>query len=312
MQSIDRSYFRWYVILLLSVLLFFNGCVCEDTSASEENELCVPDCSEKCGKNANITESSGFLTNRWEFPWSVAIFRIALVAGRTKNIFLCGGTLVGRDAVLTTAECVLHETTASLRVYVGQWDLAERIEGSEEILEVEKKVIHPCYKLLSKQHNLALLILDDNVQLRPSVNRVCIAEAEQQYEHDHHCYTVGWGTEFINGTNQLRKLKVRLIPHNDCQKSLRAFLRLREYELVPEAVCAVADDDIELSVKDYPCSRIIGSGLVCTEGSRTDQFYLVGVGSDLSRNCSHRNVPPDLFMDVRKYTGWIDNELTRR
>uniref|UniRef100_A0A2M4DQM7 Putative trypsin-like serine protease n=1 Tax=Anopheles darlingi TaxID=43151 RepID=A0A2M4DQM7_ANODA len=134
MQSTDRSYFRWYVILLLSVLLFFNGCVCEDKSASEENELCNPDCSEKCGKNANITESTGFLTNRWEFPWSVAIFRDALVAGQMpKHILLCGGTLVGRDAVLTTAECVLHKTTASLRVYVGQWDLGERIEGSEEV-----------------------------------------------------------------------------------------------------------------------------------------------------------------------------------
>ncbi|ETN60484.1 hypothetical protein AND_007893 [Anopheles darlingi] len=273
-------------------------------SESEEEEE-EHDWSEQCGKNANITESTGFLTNRREFPWSVAIFRIALVAGRTKNIFLCGGTLLEDGTVLTSVECVRHQPKASLRVQFGRWDLGESNERGTKVLEVEEIVIHQDYKPSSKQDNIALLFLADNVRFGPSVNRVCIGEKKHRYDTDYHCYTVGWGTRFINGANRLQKMKTFLAPTNECQESIRRHTLLSRFELSPKDVCT---DAVDAMGTDYPCARITGSALVC---AKNNQYFLVGIASYSLRKCSRTNVN-DVFVDVREYSAWIDGHIRSR
>ncbi|XP_035787553.1 ovochymase-2-like [Anopheles albimanus] len=264
------------------------------------------DWSEQCGRNTNVTEGAGHLVNRWEFPWAVAIFRIGLVAGRQKNIFLCGGTLLEDHTILTSVECVRHQRKASLRVQFGRWDLGESDERGVKVLEVEEIVLHPEYKPSSKQHNVALLFLADNVRFGRSVNRVCIAEPDHRYDVEHLCYTVGWGTRFINRSNRLQKLKSFVALPNDCQESIRRYTLLSRFELSPEDVCAEAVETIGPS---YPCARVTGSALVCANANQ--QYFLVGIASYSLRKCSSASVN-DVFVDVRQYTEWIDGHVRAR
>ncbi|XP_050093156.1 phenoloxidase-activating factor 2-like [Anopheles aquasalis] len=277
--------------------------VVEDSESLEDEQS---DWSEQCGKNSNVTESAGFLANRWEFPWSVAIFRSVWLAGKWRNVFLCGGTLLEDHTILTTVECVRHQLKASLRVHVGRWDLGNTDEKGKKVLEVEEVVLHPDYKPSSKQNNIALLFLADNVRFGSSVNRVCLAEREHRYDVEHLCYTVGWGTKFVNEVKQLQKLKTFLALRNDCQESIRRYTSLSKFELSPADVCTEAVDTID---GNYPCARITGSGLVCAKGNQ--QHFLVGIASYSLRKCSNASVN-DVFVDVRQYTEWIDGHVRAR
>ncbi|ETN60485.1 hypothetical protein AND_007894 [Anopheles darlingi] len=278
-----------------------------ECATSETCEIVKPTCTMQnstpttCGLRGNIHESTDIRANRWEFPWSVAIFRVTTMFGRPFNVFLCGGTLLEDRKIVTTAECVDQERTGQLRVHLGRWDMGARSEECSQVLRVTKIVIHKDYNAMSRKNNIALLLLNsDTIQWFSSVNPVCLPTTAMSGQSDP-CYIVGWDTMPTLSVNYLLKFKVKTSKSlQDCQKSVQTNYPSLAYELSPEHGCASVVKPMD---KHYPCERVTGSGLVC-KSSATAQYYLRGVALSALRNCSLSSIN-DLFVGVNKYTDWI-------
>ena len=90
-----------------------------------------------------------------EFPWLVAIF--------LNGQFLCGGSLLSSQTVLTAAHC-LHEfrhgviENSQIKVHVGEHDVS-RVDGEEKI-EVFGFTLHPLNNIWTGYNDFAIIQLD--------------------------------------------------------------------------------------------------------------------------------------------------------
>ncbi|XP_052871860.1 inactive CLIP domain-containing serine protease A30-like [Anopheles cruzii] len=269
----------------------------------------TPDCededwSQQCGEKADVEESMDLVqTNRWEFPWSVAVFSIIEIGNRRMNQFLCGGSVIEDGIVVTAAKCVRNEKNSTLRVQFGKWDLTDRTEQCVQELSVEEIVIHPKFVPSSRQHNIALLFLDDNARLGRWVNRVCLPEPQQNVGSTELCYIVGWNT-IPKSSNPLFKLRVELQNPRDCESAIRRHASLPNFKFPAENTCTAYLDEL----KNHPCARAEGSGLICESPDRRGQFFLVGIASYALRIC--QNVTEvNVFVSIKPYKQWIDKHM---
>ncbi|XP_035787552.1 chymotrypsin-like elastase family member 2A [Anopheles albimanus] len=254
-----------------------------------------------CGtRETGITESTDIRANRWEFPWSVAIFEIRSMASWTFNVFLCGGSVLQDGTIVTTAECVEKQRANVLRVHLGRWNLvAPGREECSQLLSVTKIVLHGGYNPATKENNIALLLTGGIVQWSTSVNHICLPTAERSDTDP--CYIVGWDSESTGSVNYMLKFSVRTDETLDeCRDSVREHHPSSAYVLSLEHGCASVVDTMD---KHYPCARITGSGVVC-RSSATGRYYLRGIALYALRNCSLSTIN-DLFVDVTRYLDWI-------
>ncbi|XP_058054630.1 inactive CLIP domain-containing serine protease A30-like [Anopheles bellator] len=275
------------------------------TDSVTETPVCGDeDWSQQCGEKADVEESMGLVeTNRWEFPWSVAVFSIIEIGNRRMNQFLCGGSVIEDGIVVTTAKCVRNEKNSTLRVQFGKWDLTDRTEQCVQELSVEEIVFHPKYVPSSRQHNIALLFLDDNARLGRWVNRVCLPEPQQNVGSTETCYIVGWNA-IPKPSNPLFKLRVEFQSRQVCESSIRRYASLSHFNLLEENTCTAYLDEME----KHPCARAEGSGLICESPDRSGQFFLVGIASYALRVC--QNVTEiNVFVSVKHYKRWIDKHM---
>ena len=73
------------------------------------------------------------------WPWQVGL-------STTYSGFFCGGSLIAPNWVVTAAHCLWGTSAADLRVTVGDLD-RDVAEGTEQVLEVEKIIMHEKYHL---------------------------------------------------------------------------------------------------------------------------------------------------------------------
>ena len=80
---------------------------------------------------------AGTNATKGAWPWQVGL--------HTKyDSFFCGGSLIAPNWVVTAAHCLEGFTASYLRVKVGDLD-REVDEGTEQVLEVEKIIMHEKY-----------------------------------------------------------------------------------------------------------------------------------------------------------------------
>eukprot|EP00070_Physeter_catodon_P024892 XP_023988161.1 kallikrein-14 isoform X4 [Physeter catodon] len=123
----------------------------------------------------------GYRCSRNSQPWQAA-----LLAGPCRS-FLCGGSLLSDQWVITAAHC----THPTLRVALGKHNL--RIwEVTQQVLRVVRQVPHPQYNSRTMDNDLMLLQLERPARLwravRPSAVASSCASAGTP------CLVSGWGT----------------------------------------------------------------------------------------------------------------------
>uniref|UniRef100_A0A182PQY4 Peptidase S1 domain-containing protein n=1 Tax=Anopheles epiroticus TaxID=199890 RepID=A0A182PQY4_9DIPT len=273
------------------------------TSTTEKPE--DPDWSRQCGQRTDVDERTDQEneTNRFEFPWHVAVFSVTKILGKLRKEFLCGGTLIDDYLVVTAARCVHQRNRATLVVQIGRWDLDARQEPRTQQIAVESLTVHRGYVPSSHLNNIALLELTNGVQLGRAANRVCLPDHTVQFDTDSLCYVVGWSNfPTPNTPNRQLKLRSTFAPARECTDSIRRATGAWEFRLPKENICPAYLDD------SVPCERAPGSGMVCESSTGDGQYFLVGVASYAVRNCDKFRAH-DVFLKVTAYIPWIDNQV---
>uniref|UniRef100_A0A182QIR7 Peptidase S1 domain-containing protein n=1 Tax=Anopheles farauti TaxID=69004 RepID=A0A182QIR7_9DIPT len=240
-----------------------------------------------------------------EYPWSVAIF----TRDEAGLKYRCGGALIDRAAVLTTASCLYRYRfqVSSLVVRLGEWDMSTDSEPLPHVdAEVEKVHLHPHFRESSKINDIALVVLSETIELNHTIGVVCLPPASFDF-HQQDVIGVGWGEvpRFVEKRPQtiLKKSHLRRIAHDTCQTTLRQMMG-RQYRLDGGFLCADAQ-----GTEMLPCTGDTGSPYVAEIVPGQERYYLVGLAS-WGYDCN-RQTFPTVMTNVAKYRAWIDDMIRR-
>ncbi|XP_050356542.1 chymotrypsin-like elastase family member 2A [Nymphalis io] len=290
----------------------------EDLPVGVTKRKNVPD--RFCGKRKILhTELivNGVNTKSGDWPWHVAIYR----QEKSSLRYVCGGTLISKNFVLTAAHCTTVNGSPLLPdvlgVFLGKYHLFQSDATTQEI-QVFQVIVHDEYSHKDLKNDISLLKLRAEVVFNNYVQPACLwfDEAYDKLTSYEILGTVaGWGfdrTDSLSST--LHAARMPLIPNYSCILSNPIFYSnaLRNNK----KFCAGFANGTSA------CNGDSGGGfLVFIPDAIGDKvgnkvpgaWYVRGiVSASLSRGDAAICDPNSyaIFTDVSKYLTWIKDYIT--
>ncbi|XP_057568984.1 kallikrein-14 [Hippopotamus amphibius kiboko] len=215
-------------------------------------------------------------------PWQAA-----LLAGPWRS-FLCGGSLLSGQWVITAAHCA----RPILRVALGKHN--RRIwEPTEQVLRVARQVPHPQYNSQTHNNDLMLLRLERPARLGKAVRPIAVASACANAGTS--CLVSGWGTTsspIARYPNILQCVNINISSDQECRRAYSG-------TITDGMVCAGVPE----GGKDS-CQGDSGGPLVC--GGE-----LQGLVSWGMERCAQPGYP-GVYTNLCKYQRWIQETMQSR
>ncbi|XP_023939694.2 ovochymase-2 [Bicyclus anynana] len=257
-----------------------------------------------------------------DWPWHAAVYEVGPVPNGTCHVsqkYICGGTLIANNFVLTVAHCVVlikQSKTLNALVGLGKYHLERGDENSVE-MDVEEIIIHENYQLLA--FDVALLKLKSPVEFTDYIQPACLWRTETLSADDAVTGTlVGWGTTNEEDLSQtLQQVNLPLVAHEVCVLSnLRAIVHLHD------AFCAGYHNN-----GTSPCTGDSGGAFQIfvphmeqnVSGHVTGTWHVRGVLSKGLRSDNPSPETPDqmcdenqyaIFTDTTPYIDWILDKIS--
>ncbi|XP_059486670.1 trypsin-4-like isoform X2 [Neocloeon triangulifer] len=201
----------------------------------------------------------------------------------------CGGVIVGKKTVLTSAVCAVFLNASDIRVKVGSADLSKASEYT-----VSKVVVHPDFLLKGRVpvNDLAALRIQSEIKFEDGKTKAATLPTKGQKTVQGEIVTVaGWGATKINGSASplLMKIKIRIVNIDECSKAHKNIV-----DTIPDnQICAGVED----GSKDA-CQMDGGAGLVL-------ENLVLGLAS-WGQGCGQK---PGVYTELAPFRFWIDEQL---
>ncbi|XP_015219037.1 chymotrypsin-like elastase family member 1 [Lepisosteus oculatus] len=232
----------------------------------------------------------GIQVTPYSWPWQVSI-RISSSDCLPHN---CGGVLIQRRWVLTAASCF---GSAPLVVVLGEHNIYG-IEGKEQFIPVEKKIVHPSWNPndITAGYDIALLKLTQDAILNTYVN-VATLPSSGAILPSTYCYLAGWGRTSTYGqlSATLQQASILIISYSTCSSSSWWGSTVKT-----TMICAGGDG------ARSGCAGDGGGALNCYINGRYEVHGVFSFMSSLGCNVSQK---PDVFTRISAYIGWINTVI---
>ncbi|EDO38278.1 predicted protein [Nematostella vectensis] len=225
-----------------------------------------------------------------EWPWQVS-----MKLNSSSLPHICGGNVISPWWVLTAAHCVQDERASNIKLTMGEWRLFN-VDGTEQVIPVERIISHANYSYNTVDYDYALLKLTRPLNFTQYVQPVCLPDSD--FPAGTLCYVTGWGSTNYRGSpspNYLQEVGLPLVNHSQCHATYLTASR----KITPRMRCAGTE-----GVAKAVCSGDSGGPLVCERGGR---WFLMGLSS-WGWVCPQAR--PKVFSDVLAAMDWI-REKTR-
>ena len=204
--------------------------------------------------------------------------------------FVCGGSLIASDIVLTAAHCIKEEPGWTYRPFVGAMRRDADNSGGEE---------RTCTNIVSHpSSDVALCKLNAPVEIYPADARLTVNENGSLPSDGSRLTVVGLGTMNTDvndpapgAPDTLQEVDVFSISNNECKKTWKGD------RITPERLCTHNTDN------SGACRGDSGGPLV-SKNPATGVHTMVGVVSGGSKICGNR---PSYYVRVSSVATWIRN-----
>lgn len=213
----------------------------------------------------------------------------------------CGGTLIDKKWVLTSAKCVEQKIDT---VWVGDWDAVKKDEHEKEI-KVKQTYRHEGYNkcLPPRANDMALLELEEEVTLNDCVDVLPLAK--QATPEDSTVKLAGWGRNSAGADeNILQEAEFTTMSHSVCAEKYTEFKNTSVGGWlkgdIPERMrCATGNVNINTGKRPDACDGDLG-------GPITKDKTLIGVISWGACGKLESDDPvPVVYEQIIEHREWI-------
>lgn len=235
------------------------------------------------------------------YPW---VARIGFKNTLTNEVkYPCAGSIISNRVILTAAHCALAkaENFKLYAVKVGEYSTNSEIDCGPEFcglppqdIQISHVVVHPGYEKQTFKNNIALLVLQKQINYTVTAQPICLPEAWSVTNSNG--ILVGWGKTagqtFTPPFQQV--LKLPIIDISKCYTIYGKTLPVSD-----EQLCAGGE------YGNDACSGFGGSPLLVKHGETYFQVGILSFGSD---QCGKAGVP-SVYTNIKKYVNWIKDNM---
>ncbi|XP_058236526.1 transmembrane protease serine 3 isoform X2 [Hemibagrus wyckioides] len=226
--------------------------------------------------------SGGNVSLSGQYPWQVSL--------QYQSQYLCGGSLITNQWIVTAAHCVYGFANPALwMVRVGLTD--QPVSGAAD-LSVKKIFFHSAYYPEGLSYDIALIKLTQPLTFNGQIQPICLPNYDEAFSSGSMCWISGWGATETGGevSGSLHSALVPLLSIRECR-----IPGLSSWNICAGYLTGGADT----------CQGDSGSPLAC----QSSVWKLVGAASWV-QGCGKTN-DPGVYTSVTYALPWIHQTMEK-